>query len=158
MQVLLLMIAFAGLFLNDIADAFFVIGLGVTTFLSVWKCKWFLIPILFLAWYTSSLDILLIAVCPEKDIILNFFHRLIKKSARSAYSPAGATRTCSSGGTLVAALKWRRKYQRSVDIVSHETIPLAGSDASKKERSVFYRGVERTEHSEALAKISQRLV
>lgn len=75
MQVLLLMIAFAGLFLNDIADAFFVIGLGVTTFLSVWKCKWFLIPILFLAWYTSSLDILLIAVCPEKDIILNFFQK-----------------------------------------------------------------------------------
>ena len=75
MQVLLLMLAFAGLFLNDLADAFFVVGLGVTTFLSVWKCKWFLIPILFLAWYTSSLDILLIAVCPEKDIILKFFRK-----------------------------------------------------------------------------------
>ncbi|MBO5308791.1 MAG: hypothetical protein J6C40_12380, partial [Lentisphaeria bacterium] len=40
----------------------------------------------------------------------------------------------------------------------HEAIPLAGSDASKKERSVFYRGVERTKHSEAPVKISQPFV
>ncbi|MBQ8754411.1 MAG: hypothetical protein IJZ19_05225, partial [Lentisphaeria bacterium] len=54
--------------------------------------------------------------------------------------------------------KWRRKYKRSVDIASHEAILLAGSDASKKERSVFYRGVERTTHSEAPVKISQPFV
>ncbi|MBO5307838.1 MAG: hypothetical protein J6C40_07530, partial [Lentisphaeria bacterium] len=48
--------------------------------------------------------------------------------------------------------------KRSVDIASHEAILLAGSDASKKERSVFYRGVERTTHSEAPVKISQRFV
>ena len=59
-------------------------------------------------------------------------HGLIKNSARSAYSPAGATRTCSNGGTLVAALKWRRKYTRSVKIASNEAMPLAGSDVPIK--------------------------
>ena len=33
--------------------------------------------------------------------------------------------------------------------------PLAGSDAPKKERSVFYRGVERTKHSESPVKIGK---
>ena len=39
-----------------------------------------------------------------------------------------------------------------------EAKPLAGSDVPIKERSVFYRGVERTKHSEAPVKISQRFV
>ncbi|MBQ9774506.1 MAG: hypothetical protein IJW17_00555 [Lentisphaeria bacterium] len=37
---------------------------------------------------------------------------------RSTYPAPGRTRTWSSGGTLVAALKWRRKYKRSVNIAA----------------------------------------
>ncbi|MBO5309089.1 MAG: hypothetical protein J6C40_13910, partial [Lentisphaeria bacterium] len=59
------------------------------------------------------------------------------------------TRTWSSGGTLVAALKWRRKYKRSVNIAASRQYLSPGAMPRKKERSVFFRGVERMAHPEA---------
>ena len=52
---------------------------------------------------------------------------------------------------MAAKVQAQRQHCRNA------AIPLAGSDAPIKERSVFYRGVERTKHSEAPVKISQRL-
>ena len=55
-------------------------------------------------------------------------------------------------------LKMAAKVQAQRQYCRNAAIPLAGSDAPKKERSVFYRGVERTAHPEAPVKITQPFV